>query len=89
MQPEISFFGDHGGRSKKSHSRASERNKRSLNRYDTKPNRVMKPPSVAQTILKLVTARVGMAREKQVEGGGLVLANAGAVNEGDEAHCGR
>jgi hypothetical protein len=32
-----------------------------LNRYDTSPNRVMKPPSVAHTIVKLVSTRVGMA----------------------------
>jgi hypothetical protein len=31
-----------------------------LKRYDTRPNTVMKPPSVAHTMLKFVMARIGM-----------------------------
>ena len=40
--------------------RGSDRNIRSLSRKDTKPNRVMKPPNVAQAMLKLLKTSVGM-----------------------------
>jgi hypothetical protein len=34
-----------------------------LKRYETSPKREMNPPSVAQTMLKLIKERVGMAAE--------------------------
>lgn len=40
---------------------ASDKYRRSLQRYETSPKTVMKPPSVAQTMLKSTTAKVGIA----------------------------
>ena len=42
-------------------SHASDRQKRSMKRYETRPKSEMKPPSVAQTTLKSVNASVGIA----------------------------
>jgi hypothetical protein len=37
-----------------------------LHRYETRPKAAMNPPNVAQTMLKLTTARVGILQKVEI-----------------------